>query len=30
LESGSFVFAGFHYDRLIDAANYARHLGNLA
>jgi hypothetical protein len=24
-EHGSFVFAGFHYDRLVDAANYARH-----
>jgi hypothetical protein len=24
-ENGSFVFEGFHYDRLIDAANYARH-----
>jgi hypothetical protein len=24
-ERGSFVFAGFHYDRLIDAVNYARH-----
>ena len=24
-ERGSFVFAGFRYDRLIDAANYARH-----
>jgi hypothetical protein len=24
-ENGSFEFEGFHYDRLIDAANYARH-----
>jgi len=24
-EKGSFVFEGFHYDRLIDAANYAHH-----
>jgi hypothetical protein len=24
-EGGCFVFEGFHYDRLIDAANYARH-----
>lgn len=24
-EGGSFIFEGFRYDRLIDAANYARH-----
>lgn len=29
-ESGCFVYAGFRYDRLIDAANYARHRRSLA
>lgn len=29
-ESGSFIFEGFHYDRLIDAANYARHRRQLS
>lgn len=30
LENGCFVFDGFHYDRLIDAANYARLRGSSA
>jgi len=29
-ENDSFVFEGFRYDRLIDAANYARHRQQLA
>jgi hypothetical protein len=28
-EAGRFVFEGFRYDRLIDAANYARHRGSI-
>jgi hypothetical protein len=30
LENGSFVFDGFRYDHLIDAANYARHRRQLS
>jgi hypothetical protein len=30
LEAGCFVFEGYQYDRLIDAANYARHRRSIA